>query len=570
MKITRILLIITTLFLLIWYFINQYKLLWGDGESNFIPNKLEAPIETITINGVSFKMVKVEGGTFRMGATFEQDIICETNERPLHYVTLDDYYIGETEVTEALWKAVMGSKPLYFRDPQKPAHGVSWDDCQDFIQKLNELSGKNFRLPTEAEWEYAARGGKKRQFFKYAGSHNLDEVAWYGEDIETGRVHLVAEKKPNELGLYDMSGNVSEWCNDWYEKNYYRESPSINPQGPLTGSERSLRGGSYCSEAWNCRLTFRFGISPVARYGNIGFRIVVSSDKEPMDSVAKENDVQDSLILSDILPEEPVIKKTITFKGVSFNMVKVEGGTFQMGATPEQGDKVDDDEKPVHSVTLSDYYIGETEVTQALWEAVINSKHDRCIELNVLAHMYGVNPSRTKNPKLPVEYVDWEYCRAFIKELNRMTGMNFRLPTEAEWEYAARGGKKSKGYRYAGSNNLEEVAWYGEDLELGSPHPVAQKKPNELGLYDMSGNASEWCSDWYGSYTSESQINPKGAEPDSSRVIRGGSWSGYDNCCVSKRSSLRVSKRSGLDADYFICENGLGFRLVHSVDNSFK
>jgi len=202
--------------------------------------------------------------------------------------------------------------------------------------------------------------------------------------------------------------------------------------------------------------------------------------------------------------------ETFTVNGVAFKMVKVAGGTFQMGATSEQGSDAYDDEYPVHSVTLSDYYIGQTQVTQELWEAVM-----------------GSNPSDfTGDNQRPVENVSWNDCQEFIKKLNRLTGKNFRLPTEAEWEYAARGGNKSKGYKYSGSNDADAVAWWC-DNSGSKTHPVAQKQSNELGLYDMSGNVWEWCQDWYGDYSSNSQTNPTGPSTGSSRVLRGGSWYNY-------------------------------------------
>ena len=195
-----------------------------------------------------------------------------------------------------------------------------------------------------------------------------------------------------------------------------------------------------------------------------------------------------------------------TVNGVSFEMVRVEGGTFRMGATSEQEDEADDDEKLVHSVTLSSYYIGKTEVTQALWQAVM-----------------GSNPSHFKGADLPVEFVTWNECQEFIQKLNRLTGSNFRLPTEAEWEFACRGGNNSCGYKYSGSNNLGSVAWYDDNC-AGPAHPVATKAPNELGIYDMSGNVWEWCIVWYADYTSYSQTNPTGPQSGSCRVDRGGSW----------------------------------------------
>ena len=199
--------------------------------------------------------------------------------------------------------------------------------------------------------------------------------------------------------------------------------------------------------------------------------------------------------------------------GISIEMVKVEAGTFMMGATSEMKDPYDD-EKPVHQVTLTnDYYMGKYEVPQALWEAVM-----------------GSNPSEYKGDNLPVEMVSWNDCQEFISKLNSLTGRKFRLPTEAEWEYAARGGKRSRGYQYSGNSNISDVAWY--DGNSGSkPHPVGTKQANELGIYDMSGNVYEWCSDWYGSYSSSSQTNPTGADSGSFRVFRGGGWGIYARGC---------------------------------------
>lgn len=243
-------------------------------------------------------------------------------------------------------------------------------------------------------------------------------------------------------------------------------------------------------------------------------------------------------IVWDVLSErEKLAGANISFKveanscrfmvnGVSFEMVRVEGGTFRMGATSEQKDEAWDREKPVHSVTLSGYYIGKTEVTQVLWEAVM-----------------GINPSRFKGDYLPVENVSWDDCQEFIRKLNSMTGQNFRLPTEAEWEFACRGGNNSRGYKYSGSNNLGSVAWY--DGNSGNKtHPVGTKAPNELGIYDMSGNVWEWCADWYGDYSSGAQTNPTGPYGGSNRVYRGGSWN-YDvgRCRSSNRDFYYPSIR---------------------------
>ena len=242
-----------------------------------------------------------------------------------------------------------------------------------------------------------------------------------------------------------------------------------------------------------------------------------------------------SLSSSSVDDQKESVNLPPVIENLLHNMVYVDGGTFTMGATSEQGSDADSDEKPVHQVTLSSFSIGRYEVTQEEWQAVM-----------------GSNPSGFKGAKLPVERVSWEDCQEFIRKLNSMTGKHFRLPTEAEWEYAARGGNKSRGYKYAGSNDLGSVAWY--DGNSGSKtHDVGQKQPNELGLYDMSGNVWEWCQDWSGSYSSGSQTNPTGPSSGSRRVGRGGSWYTYAGYC---RVAIRFSYAPGYRG------RDLGLRLV--------
>ena len=209
-----------------------------------------------------------------MGAKNANDE-AESQEKPAHQVTLSDYYIGETQVTQALWKAVMGKNPSEFkRNPNRPVENVSWDDCQEFIKKLNQLTGMSFRLPTEAQWEFAARGGNlgKNKGFKYAGSDILNEVAWY-EGNSKGKSHPVAQKDANELGLYDMSCNVWEWCQDWFGD--YTAVPQTDPEGPEDGYERVLRGGCWRNISWVNRVSIRRSNMPT--YANIvcGLRLVL-------------------------------------------------------------------------------------------------------------------------------------------------------------------------------------------------------------------------------------------------------------------------------------------------------
>ena len=235
----------------------------------------EVTDNTITVNGVSFNMIWVEGGTFKMGSNDG-----DSDEKPVHDVTLDGYWIAETEVTQALWKAVMGEDKGWSNDygkgPNYPAYYVSYNEAVKFCEKLNEKTEYkyNFRLPTEAEWEYAARGGNKSNGYKYSGSNNIDDVAWYDADS----THAVKDKSPNELGLYDMSGNLWEWCSDWYSSSYYSNSPSKNPTGPESSDygSRVLRGGCWGVDVSYCRVADRYGIDPDFSYDYYGFRIASS------------------------------------------------------------------------------------------------------------------------------------------------------------------------------------------------------------------------------------------------------------------------------------------------------
>ena len=661
--------------------------------------------KTYTVNGVSFKMIGIEKGLFTMGATSEQSSSSVTNhERPTHQVVLSSYAIGETEVTQELWQAVMGSNPSgYTGNLQRPVEGVSWYDCQNFIYKLNQLTGENFRLPTEAEWEYAARGGFNSQRYVYSGGSSVHDVAWYftNSDYET---HAVKGKQANELAIYDMSGNVREWCNDWYGS--YSSMSQTDPIGPSQGTCRVLRGGHYNCYAIDCRISSRSYLEPASKANYIGLRlaksksnvgvptqlecyavtgeasditdsgatisgIVYNADKEvtcgivygtsenlsainctvvtttakgefsveltglepqtsyyycafvlvgegeyrygevtkfetkkgivtgdasnitdngatifgvidigqeaecgiiygTSENLSSTNGIianaidQDEFFLdvtgleantiyyycAFYVTEEGQYRygevrsfttskegyETFVVNGVSFTMIDVEGGTFTMGATSEQGSDAYDDEKPTHEVTLSNYSIGETEVTQALWQAVM-----------------GSNPSYfTGDLQRPVEYVRWNECQGFISKLNELTGESFRLPTEAEWEYAARGGNLSQGYKYSGSNTIGDVAWY-DGNSSSKTHPVKTKQPNELGIYDMSGNVWEWCSDWYGNYSSSAQTNPTGPSSGFGRVLRGGGWSSVAWGC-------RVACRASDSPDYGY--SGIGLRLV--------
>ncbi len=239
------------------------------------------------IDALANDMILVSGGTFLMGA-IDTDDDAWNNERPQHSVTLSDFYICKYEVTQELWVAVMGCNPTYNNDgwteqygkgDKYPAYRISWNDCDTFIQKLNAKTGLKFRLPTEAEWEFAAKGGNVTNKYTYAGSNTIDDVAWYSGNSDS-KTHEVGNKQGNELGLYDMSGNVWEWCSDWYDVTYYRDSrDAVDPQGPTTGTCRVTRGGGYSDEAKSCRVLRRDYVHPRICYTSYGMRLALSVEE---------------------------------------------------------------------------------------------------------------------------------------------------------------------------------------------------------------------------------------------------------------------------------------------------
>lgn len=475
-------------------------------------------------------MIKVEGGTFMMGSS-------KGDESPIHQVTLSDYYIGKYEVTQIEWETIMGSNPTkYGKSPDIPVTDMSWDDCQEFIKKLNQLSGYNFDMPTEAEWEYAARGGKYSKGYKFSGSNKAKDVAWFKPEAKSKQP--VGQKKPNELGIYDMSGNMGEWVSDW--KWSYSAESQYNPTGPSSGKYKVYRGGYFMHEdSDDLRVTWRSNYYKDKPISIIGLRLVLRGTINNNNySNNKGGNVSLNTFAGGNSNMSAAQKSAI--EELYNNMLEIDGGTFMMGATSEQGGDAESDEKPVHQVTLSNFYICKYEVTQKLWEAVMGEVPSKIF-------------SKNRGANKPVAYVSWEHCQEFIKKLNRLTGFNFRLPTEAEWEYAARGGQYSKGYKYSGGNNLKDVAWYKDNSD-GKVHEVGMKKPNELGLYDMSGNVNEWVNDWKGAYSSEHQYDPKGPNSGTWRVVRGGDY------CDDKKLRMRVSERLvGKPEDEYTFR---GFRLA--------
>ena len=482
--------------------------------------------------GTTIEMVKVQAGTFEMSAKGGGEV--------LRSVTLKkDFYIGKTEVTQAQWIAVMGYNPSKFKGRDLPVEMVSWLEAREFCDKLNQNgkapAGYKFTLPTEAQWEYAAHGGKMSKGFKYSGSNNVDDVAWYSGN--SGRqTHRVGTKKPNELGLYNMCGNVWEWCiGDW---NSNRENQDISRSS--AGAGRVHRGGSWMDTESYCRCSGRSGGDFGLRSGNLGFRLALVSDDAQKTVQVKNKNFPEMISLPN---------------GTKIEMVKINAGSFIMGS-PE-GELGGSSLETPHRVKLThDYWLGKYEVTQGQYRAVM-----------------GNNPSTfKKGDNYPVEKVSWVDAKKFCDKLNEHYagklphGYRFDLPTEAQWEYACRAGTTTA--LYNGSNltskdgycsNLNSLGWYGKNSGH-STHEVGGKAPNSWGLYDMYGNVEEWCRDWFGTYGGNA-TDPIGPVTGSMRIFRGGSWRDRASCC---RSASRDNYIPSWRAYY------LGFRLALVFDNEQK
>lgn len=296
-----------------------------------IPDSLQ--VLRFEVNGVPFSMQRVEGGVFMMGGTREQHREYISIDLPTHMVALDAYYIAHTEVTQALWQAVMPEWQIIdeWHNPNHPISDVNWYDCQVFIQRLDSLTGMPFRLPTEAEWEFAARGGNNSMGYRFAGGSMVDSVSW-GLSNGGFRKHTVGLKRPNELGLYDMTGNVSEWCNDWYAP--YQLGTEPNPKGPLTGTEKVVRGGSFDNCQANSHISYRQLQSPKESTQYCGLRLAMTLPNEPTLQVV----------------EEPMMVKRVKVKNLKIKLVYVAAET--------------------------PYYISEEPITQRMWNKVMKNTND--------------------------------------------------------------------------------------------------------------------------------------------------------------------------------------------------
>jgi len=488
--------------------------------------------------GVTMELVLIRPGKFIMGSP-DSEKGRVVHEGPQHEVTISKpFYMGVTEVTQAQYQAIMGTNPSNFEGEKNPVEKVSWNDATQFCKKLSERTGRTVRLPTEAEWEYACRAGSKTRFCFGDADADLGDYAW-SEANSGGTTHPVGQKEPNAWGLYDMHGNLCEWCADWYGD--YPNGPVTDPQGPASGTYRVLRGGCWLTAPSVDRSALRVLDPPIKRTTIYGFRVVVSVPGSPAPMGPAEHPSVMSAPATvptagtPLAPAAPTAaappELTLDLGGVTMKMVLIPAGKFMMG-----------EEKDRHEVTLSNpFYVGVTEVTQAQYEAVM-----------------GTNPSHFKGATNPVEMVSCYDATEFCKKLSEKTRQAVRLTTEAEWEYACRAGTVTAFSFGDADSGLGDYAWYGANSG-DRTHPVGQKKPNAWGLYDMHGNVWEWCADWYGDYPKGVATDPQGPASGPYRVLRGGGWGRVPSHC---RSACRFND----PPDH--CHGDFGFRVVVSVSGS--
>ncbi|MFC1735088.1 formylglycine-generating enzyme family protein [Candidatus Hydrogenedentota bacterium] len=456
----------------------------------------------IVTNSIRMKFRKIEPGTFMMGSDSGQD-----SEKPAHKVTLTrPFHIGVYEVTQAQYEQIMGTNPSHSKGPEQPVENVSWNDAQTFCRKLSEKENIKYRLPTEAEWEYACRAGTDTTF--YWGELFNPEHAWSNfvfpgdERLEAAR--QVGRRKPNPWGLYDMIGNVSELCEDRFGD--YEGGEQTDPRGYVRGSTRVTRGGSWYDRPLNSHSTSRRAADPESFSYRIGLRLVMETVAASAVVLSATEGRAVEASVGQVAPTSPeplslvaVEEGKTTTNSIGMKLRLIEPGSFIMGT-----DKAGFDEEPVHKVSLTKaFYMGVHEVTQVQYEEIM-----------------GRNPAKYKGPDNPVELVSWNEAQEFCLKLSEKENAQYRLPTEAEWEYACRAGTTTP--YFWGYDFDDRYAW-GRSYVT---HAVGTKLPNAWGLFDMSGNVQEWCEDWYrDSYDSEEQVDPQGPSGGMARVLRGGSWS---------------------------------------------
>ena len=551
------------------------------------------PASTFTPTSVPSNFVHIPGGTFQMGSP-TGEMCHESDEGMAHFVTLaHGFYINQTEVTQQQWVDVFGNNPSDFIGMSRPVERVTWYDVCIFCNRLSQsegltpcyysdelyvtmfdgtppvhsgpvywnLSANGYRLPTEAEWEYACRAGATTAYCCdtenttcYDEDPSLNPLGWYYNNSDTGNgreTHNVGLKQPNNWNLYDMHGNVNEWCWDWYSCDYYGSSPAVDPLGPASGVIKVFRGGSWNDYAKNCRSANRFDYH-VYSSQRLGFRLTRSSDLPVPTHTAPPNPTTTPTSSSSPSPSP-------TPSPVPMSFVFIPAETFQMGAPSNEICRICD-ERPDHSVTLTHgFYLQQTEITQHQWMYVIATNpsyfeginhpvervtwYDACIFCNRFSLSEGLTPCYYSDELFTTVFDGIPPVQNGLVYWN-LNANGYRLPTEAEWEYACRAGTTTA-YNSGQTNthcyedaNLNQLAWYRYNSDTGNgseTHNVGLKQPNAWNLYDMHGNVNEWCWDWYDNdfYASSPSEDPVGPSSGLYRVNRGGTFSDYAMSCRS-------------------------------------
>jgi formylglycine-generating enzyme required for sulfatase activity len=600
-------------------------------------------------SSLGMPLVLIPPGEFQMGST-PAEIAAEIaaakkgkekqryvdrvpDEGPRHPVRISKpFYLATYHVTQGEYEQVMGVNPSTFTEKQMevwrfnpplgqkevdardnyvkkvrgkdtrrhPVETVSWDEAVEFCRKLSVLPAEKaahrvYRLPTAAEWEYACRAGTTTRWYSGDDEAGLADAAWFGQNSDR-MTHPVGEKKPNGWGLYDMHGNVDQWCSDWRGPEYYQQSPPSDPTGPAAGSGRVLRGGNWDTNSGSCRSAFYYDHSPANRSYTFGFRVAadvegtaeggsVKAEKAaPVNSSPIPNP-QSLIPPPAVAPFDAATAKqhqeawakhlgvpASEANSIGMNLVLIPPGEFQMGSTPEEiawalaeGPQKNSTDKlylervpteaPRHHVKISKpFYLGMYPVTQAEYEKVMGLNPSGFTEKQVDVSTFNpalsgaevrhrlddVRKTAGKDTRRhPVETVNWDEATEFCRRLSAMpaeqaAGRVYRLPTEAEWEYACRAGTTTRWYSGDDAAGLAEVAWFNENAG-GMTHLVGTKRPNAWGLYDMHGNVWQWCGDWFNAdyYQQSPPSDPLGVAAGLSRVLRGGTWHFSPSCCRS-------------------------------------
>ena len=523
--------------------------------------------DTWTLKDIELEMIKCPAGEFLMGSP-KGEKGRDLKEIQHKVILSDSFMIGKYEVTQKQYKAVMGKNPSKFKNDSQPVELVNWNDAKEFCEKLNTKfsssipSGFKFDLPTEAQWEYACRAGTNsslgngKELTTEYKCDNLDEIGWYAKNSKF-TTHPVGQKQPNSWGIYDMQGNVSEWCRD-YDGSFV-EGEAKDPLGPEKGTDRIIKGGNYNVNAKFCRSAIRLNANPKTKDMKTGFRVAlvpVGSGTE-INFASKTETPQNIPSQPKETTPAPAIAKTSTtnsqnndtkqdwtYSNLNLQMVYCKSGKFKMGSPENELGRVKGSDLEANEVSIDkDFYIGKYEVTQKLFSDVMGEK-----------------PSRYADDKKPVESVSYYKAVEFCKKLNELTkdkrpaGYEFALPTEMQWEYACRAGCESSlnngkqiSAEKGNCTELNEIAWYKANSDTNT-HEVGTKKANAWNIFDMHGNVAEWCLDAYNGNEIAKEVNN-----NSKCIVKGGAY--FYEPAKNRSASRGTTSPNALSS-------GIGFRVV--------